>query len=106
MPTETTTEATEAEVKQESYLVLQRDPNTVESVTRWNQVGTLEGEGQYGYWPRAEDVGEKFGEGEYLLIKLGDGDSRYISGYRMRVAAERYFHEVTETEDAGEEADS
>jgi hypothetical protein len=79
--------APEAERKVRTFRVLQRDEITVKDVTRW-----VEQQAHYTtvWTPAVEEVGEQYGEGDYLLIEIEDKyDFRYV--YPMRVVADRVY---------------
>jgi hypothetical protein len=80
-------DAPEAERKVRTFRVLQRDELTVKDVTRW-----VEQQAHYTtvWTPAVEEVGEQYGEGDYLLIEIEDKyDFRYV--YPMRVVADRVY---------------
>lgn len=61
-------------------------------VTRWDELGTIEDR-----WPDASDIGEAFGEGDYLIWER---DSKYSfhSLRPMSVVADKRWRERTEDE--------
>lgn len=94
-----TDDRTDKTERTQTYIVLQRDPNTIETVTRWVEVDPISGTGPHGYWPTAADLGKKYGEGDYLLIEdRGPDLTRYISGFRISVVADRYYREADREE--------
>lgn len=95
MSTETTgvTEVTpppEVETDTRTYRVLRRDDVSTAVWREEDRISTR-------YTPDATEVGEQYGEGEYLLIEV---DSRYSfhSTYPMTVVAEKRFREAREDE--------
>lgn len=96
--TETTTDdgqpAAEPEERTLTFRVLRRDENTIETVTRWIEApGALSGP----YHPTATEVGEMFGEGDYLLIEQG-GRYSFCATYPMTVVAEKRYRRKREDE--------
>lgn len=79
------------EGKTMTWRVLRRDPDTVESVTRWIEQEPISGTGEYGFYPVASDLGEKYGEGDFILIEI---DRAYPTVQMKTVVAERHYREA------------
>ena len=83
--------AAEVAVEMFTFRVLKREGTTNESQPKWVEVGEVEC--LYSYMgPSASEVGEPFGEGDYLLLH----DGRFK---QMTVEAEKYWREA-EVEEA------
>lgn len=86
-------EQSEKKLVTETWRVLKGDENTVETVVRWDELEPISGEGQFGYYISASDLGERHGEGDYILIRDGDG---YATCRTLTIIADRYFHEKSD----------
>src|SRR4051812_43579363 len=88
--TEVTPPTDEVETDTQTYRVLRRDDV---STAVWREEEPISTR----YTPDATEVGEKYGEGDYLLIEV---DTRYSfhSTYPMRVVAARKYREAREDE--------
>jgi len=91
---------TEPEVKTQTWRVLRRDPDTIPTVTRWLEEEAVSGSGPYGFHPDATILGEKYGEGEYLILEASTVVPSYLSARSLKVVADRYYRDATDDEDA------
>lgn len=78
-----------------TWIVLKLGGNDLTSEPHWYERGTHESDSPWhaGY-QAPQEIGEKFGAGEYLL--LGE-DNRY---QRLTIAARQEFYEVEDPDDA------
>ncbi len=89
----------EPEVKTETWRVLRRDEGL-----RWHELEPITGTSQYSYQPSATDLGEKYGEGDYIILKAGSAVPSYLSARTISVIADRYFREKEDDQEEGAEA--
>lgn len=90
----TAEEAEKPKLETTAWSVLMLDPDTVPTVTRWIEQEPIVTEGIYPYIT-AEQIGEAFGEGEFLVFRE---DDRYLTGRLYKIVADRVYREQKDDE--------
>ena len=75
-----------------TWRILRRDPNTIETITRWDELEPLTMP-----YADAAEIGEAYGEGEYLLIEQ-NSEYSYHSTLTMTVVADKRWREAEKVE--------
>jgi hypothetical protein len=81
------------ELREQTWRVLRLVDEPLDAGKSWSELAPTTDSGEYGYRPRAEELGKLYGSGSFLLVEL-DESATYLSSYMVEVGEEPLYFDV------------